>query len=57
MKIQLNKIRQGPVLAKGSDSAGHECGMNGTNVGDGCLNAKGNLKPSATVTYSQPCSC
>jgi hypothetical protein len=57
MKIQLNKIQQGPVLAKGTDSAGNSCGLNGTNVGDGCVKVTGNLQPSATVTYSQPCSC
>lgn len=57
MKIELNKIQQGPVLAKGTDSAGTACGINGVDFGNGCITATGTLEPSATLTYTQPCSC
>lgn len=57
MKIELNKIQQGPVLAKGTDDAGNSCGYNGVDVSEGCLKLTGTLQPSATLTYSQACSC
>jgi hypothetical protein len=52
----LNKISQGPTLAKGQDAAGKDCGFNGIQTGDGCTKISANRSNggTVTVTYSQP---
>ena len=58
MKIELNKISQGPTLAKGQNSAGQDCGFNGLNTGSGCTNVTVGRQDGGTitVTYQQPTS-